>query len=128
MKNSTTSGNRFGKILISIAFWLLLWQVLSLSVGQKLLLCSPFALVGSATKANWDKFSEVRLYIDIVERLAKELDCYYLPLQPVFDEAAAKYGNDLLLRDGVHPTVQGSVLIAREWMKKFEEIEKEMSK
>ena len=41
MKNSTTSGNRFGKILISIAFWLLLWQVLSLSVGQKLLLCSP---------------------------------------------------------------------------------------
>ena len=27
MKNSTTSGNRFGKILISIAFWLLLWQV-----------------------------------------------------------------------------------------------------
>ena len=41
MKNSTTSGNRFGKILISIAFWLLLWQILSLSVGQKLLLCSP---------------------------------------------------------------------------------------
>ena len=94
----------------------------------KLLLCAPFALVGSATEGHWEEFSSVTRYIDIVERLAKEFGCYYLPLQPVFDAAAAKYGNDLLLRDGVHPTVQGSVLIAREWRKKFEEIEKEMSK
>ena len=41
-------------------------------------------------------------------------------------EAAAKYGADVLLADGVHPTVQGAVLIAREWLKKFEKIEKEI--
>lgn len=41
MKNSTTSGKRFGKIIISTAFWLLLWQLLSVVLAQQLLLCSP---------------------------------------------------------------------------------------
>ncbi|MBQ9778216.1 MAG: lysophospholipase [Clostridia bacterium] len=94
----------------------------------KILLCQPFVLKGSATEEHWEEFSECSAYADVVERLAKEYDLYLLPLQPMLDEAAAKYGNDVLLRDGVHPTVQGATLIANEWMKKFEEIEKEMHK
>ena len=94
----------------------------------KILLCQPFVLKGSATEEHWEEFSECSAYADVVERLAKEYDLYLLPLQPMLDEAAAKYGNDVLLRDGVHPTVQGATLIANEWMKKFEEIEKEIHK
>ncbi len=96
--------------------------------NTKILLCQPFVLKGSATEEHWEEFSECSAYADVVERLAKEYDLYLLPLQPMLDEAAAKYGNDVLLRDGVHPSVQGATLIANEWMKKFEEIEKEMHK
>lgn len=41
MNNSTTSGKRFGKMIISTAFWLVLWQILSIVLSQKILLCSP---------------------------------------------------------------------------------------
>ena len=90
----------------------------------KIMLCSPFALVGSATEARWDAFSQVTVYIDIVERIAKDYGLYYVPLQGVFDKAAEKYGGSAFLRDGVHPSVQGAVLLANEWLKVFEQIEK----
>lgn len=92
----------------------------------KLMICAPFVLPGSATEAHMDAFGECAIYAEIAERLAKEFGAEFLPLQGVFDEAAAKYGADVLLADGVHPTVQGAVLIAREWLKKFEKIEKEI--
>ena len=38
------------------------------------------------------------------------------------DEAAEKYGNAKVLRDGVHPTVEGAVILANEWIKVFEKI------
>ena len=96
--------------------------------GAKILLCEPFALVGAATEEHWAEFSEVAKYAEIVKKLAKDFDLYFLPLQAKLDEAAAKYGNATFLYDGVHPSVQGATLIANEWMKKFEEIEKEMHK
>ena len=63
----------------------------------------------------------------MAEKLATEYGLYFLPLQATLDEAAAKYGNNVLLSDGVHPTMQGATLIAGEWMKKFNEIEKEIA-
>lgn len=43
MKPSTTSDKRLGffKIAASAVFWLMLWQLLSIFLSQKLLLCSP---------------------------------------------------------------------------------------
>ncbi len=94
----------------------------------KLLLCEPFVLKGAATETAWEQFSECRVYGEIVEKLAKEYGLYFLPLQAAFDAAAAKYGNETFLYDGVHPTVQGATLIACEWMKLFEKIEEDMKK
>ena len=96
--------------------------------NTKLLLCEPFVLKGSATEAGWDKFSECTVYAKIVKKLAEEYGLYFLPLQAAFDAAAAKYGNETFLYDGVHPSVQGATLIANEWMKLFEKIEEDIKK
>ncbi len=96
--------------------------------NTKLLLCEPFVLKGAATEAAFEQFSECAIYAEIVEKLAKEYGLYHLPLQAAFDAAAAKYGNETFLFDGVHPTVQGATLIANEWMQAFEKIEEDMKK
>lgn len=41
MKTSTTSAEKIGKAALPVAFWLILWQILSVALSQKLLLCSP---------------------------------------------------------------------------------------
>ena len=71
---------------------------------------------------------EISLRGEITKKLAAEYDLYFLPLQEKFDKAAAKYGNEVFLYDGVHPTVQGATLIAQEWMKLFEKIEEDIKK
>ena len=93
--------------------------------NAKIIINEPFVLRGSATEEHFDEFLEVYKYAEIAARLAKEYDLYFLPLQKAFDEAAEKYGAETFLRDGVHPTVQGSVLIASEWIKLFNKIQGE---
>ncbi|MBQ8657963.1 MAG: SGNH/GDSL hydrolase family protein [Clostridia bacterium] len=91
----------------------------------KILLIEPFILQGSATQAQWDLFLQVKDYAKVVEKLAKEYDTLYMPLQEKFDQAAAQYGAQAYLADGVHPTVAGAQLIADEWIKIFKrEIDK----
>ena len=95
--------------------------------NTKILICQPFVLKGTATEEHWEEFSQCAAYAAVAEKLATEYGLYFLPLQATLDEAAAKYGNNVLLSDGVHPTMQGATLIAGEWMKKFNEIEKEIA-
>lgn len=92
----------------------------------KILLCAPFMLKLGAIEKEWSAFCNTPLYINIVEKLAKEYGLYYLPLQEKIDEAAAKYGAQNILFDGVHPAPAGAVLIAGEWLKRFEKIEEDM--
>ena len=42
----------------------------------------------------------------------------------VIAEAAEKFGGEHYLYDGVHPDVAGAALIAGEWLKAFEKMEK----
>lgn len=91
----------------------------------KIIICEPFCLHGSATDEHYDKFSEVKDYAKVAKNLAAEFGLYFLPLQKSLDDAAAKYTPDTFLFDGVHPTIQGSVLLANEWISLFEKIENE---
>ncbi len=94
----------------------------------RLLLCAPFMLKLGAIEREWSAFCNTPLYVDIVEKLAKEYGLYFLPLQEKIDEAANKYGAPSILFDGVHPAPAGAVLIAGEWLKCFEKIEEDMKK
>jgi len=44
---SGTSGSTLGRLALAAAFWLVVWQLASLAVGQELLLVSPLAVLRS---------------------------------------------------------------------------------
>ena len=94
--------------------------------NAKFILCEPFVLKGEATELNFDKFLFVKEYAKVVKKLADEYGLYFLPLQEELEAVAEKVGANVVLRDGVHPTVQGAVVIAKQWMKLFNQIEKEI--
>lgn len=85
----------------------------------KIILLEPFVLKGTATQERYEEFLEVKKYAKVVAKLAKEYGACFVPLQEKFDDAAAKYGAEAYLSDGVHPAVAGSQLIADEWLKVF---------
>ena len=88
----------------------------------KFILCEPFVLLGSATEENFDRFLEVKEYAKVVKKLAEEFRAELVLLQDKFDELGAKYGNDTLLLDGVHPSLAGGVVLANEWLKAFDKL------
>ena len=57
----------------------------------------------------------------ITKRLAGEYDAAYVPLQTVFDEYKKIVPSKELIWDGVHPTITGHELVARQWLKCVEE-------
>jgi lysophospholipase L1-like esterase len=89
--------------------------------STKIILCEPFFLHGIATDYNdgYEHFCQVPNYAAVVKKLAKEFNLPLVELQDKFDEAAAKYGYDKVLADGVHPNSFGAALIAKEWLSVF---------
>lgn len=82
----------------------------------KLVLCEPFALLSDVVNERW--MYELAERSMIVQKLAKEFDATFVPLQEMLSEAAAQAGDNLkILIDGVHPTLLGSQLIADQWLK-----------
>ena len=92
----------------------------------KLIICEPFILEGSATdgEERWQRFLEVKEYAKVAKKIAEDFGAYFVPLQEKFDKATEKCGVAPYLFDGVHPTAAGAKLIATEWLKAFEQIEK----
>lgn len=113
--------DRFEKI-----YKMLIEETIERLPNAKIVINEPFVLKGEATEAKYAEFLAVKEYAKVTENLAREYGLYFLPLQNAIDEAAEKYGASVVLADGVHPTVQGAVVIANEWMKLFNEIEKEI--
>ena len=88
----------------------------------KLIICEPFVLEGSATAEKMELFSQVKDYAAVAKKLSEEFDAVFVPLQEKYDELGAKYGNDALLGDGVHPTLAGAVVLANEWLKGYDKL------
>ena len=89
--------------------------------NTKIIICEPFILKGSATEERYDEFLAVKEYAKVVKKLAKEYDCYFIPLQEKISAFAEKYGVEACLTDGVHPAIGGAQLIANAWLKMFKE-------
>lgn len=94
----------------------------------KLMIMEPFVLPGSATvyQDKYQEFLAVKEYAKVCEKIAKEFNAVFIPLQAQFDAMWEKYGeNTYFLRDGVHPNTAGAELIANAWLSAFEnEIDK----
>ncbi len=55
--------------------------------------------------------------IQAVRALAREFNALYIPLDGIFAGACAKKPPAFWAEDGVHPSVAGHGLIAREWVR-----------
>lgn len=113
------SAERFRQI-----YTMILEEVLEALPEIKLMLLEPFVLEGSATCATelfpdrWDFFrTETQKRAEIVRELSETFGTVFVPLQHVFDEAskATGLGSAYWVIDGVHPTINGHALLAKQW-------------
>jgi lysophospholipase L1-like esterase len=94
---------------------LLQWTVEKLP-EVKLVLCEPFCLRSEVVTEDW--VDEIAARGEVVRKLAKEFNAVFVPLQQELSAAAERAGDNLkILRDGVHPTLTGSQIIADQWLK-----------
>jgi len=82
-----------------------------------LVLCEPFiAPVGRVKEAWYDWQAEIQKKQEVGQRLSKEYNTVFVPLQKVFDNAVSRASADYWIWDGIHPTVAGHELITQEWL------------
>ena len=82
------------------------------------ILCEPFILKVGKVKDNWEAYrADMAQRQAIVRKLALQYKAVFVASQEVFDKACEKAPAEYWMWDGVHPTVPGHELLAREWIK-----------
>ena len=85
----------------------------------KIMLVVPFVLQGASTTANWEKFTKVFDYANVVRKIAKDYNLPIVEIQEDMNKAVEKYGIEIVCRDGVHPNSYGMGVIAKNWLEVF---------
>lgn len=86
-----------------------------------LILCEPFVLKVGRMNEKWEEsYSDMLKRQSVVRKLAEKYDAVFVGFQTVFDKACEKMPCDYWIWDGVHSTVAGHELMAREWLKQVE--------
>jgi lysophospholipase L1-like esterase len=99
----------------------LLQQTRALLPEIVFILCEPFVLKIGKVADNWDVYhADIDKRREAVQQLASNFDAVFIPLQEVFNKACSKAPADYWMWDGIHPTVAGHELLAREWLKMVE--------
>ena len=89
----------------------------------KIIILEPFVLKGSATNELWEQFNcEVRKLAIISEKVAKQYNIKFVPLQNKFDDASSDGDTRYWSVDGIHPTSAGHQIIKEEFKKAIKEI------
>lgn len=85
----------------------------------QIIIGEPFVILeGSAVdKERW--LPEFRNYQQAAKKIARESSLAFIPYQSVFDKASKKVSPVYWAKDGVHPTVAGSHLMAQAWLETF---------
>lgn len=83
----------------------------------RIILMSPFLLPHKEEQVLW--FEDLNPKIDIVKSLAAEYNTLYIPLQEIFNASLTpEHDAHYFTIDGVHPTPEGHMFIAKEWIKR----------
>lgn len=83
-----------------------------------LVLCEPFILPVGKVKENWEAYQpDMAKRQAVVRKLALQKNAIFVGFQEVFEKACKKAPAEYWMWDGVHPTVAGHELMAREWIK-----------
>lgn len=79
----------------------------------------PFVFPVGGRKENWERWRDVTLeHANAVQRVAKDHPAILIDYQHVFEKASNRLPVDYWIWDGIHPTVFGHELMAREWIEK----------
>jgi len=96
----------------------LLKQTQELFPNIMFVLCEPFILKVGKVAENWEAYySDLLKRQAVVRKLATQYNAIFVGFQEVFNKACKKATADYWIWDGVHPTVPGHQLMAREWIK-----------
>ena len=87
----------------------------------KIMLVEPFVVKGIATEEKWQDFLKVYDYAKVIKKIAKEYNFPVVELQEEMTKAVEKYGSEIVCRDGVHPNSYGMGVIAKQWLKVYNE-------
>ena len=81
----------------------------------KLVICEPFVLRCGAVTDKW--FPEFDKFRAAAKKISIEFNTHFVPFQSMFDEATAIAPPEHWAKDGVHPSSNGSALMAHFWLK-----------
>lgn len=82
-------------------------------------LCLPFVYPVSRVKDNWKSYSDTLASLTArIKKLASEFNAVLVDFPMVFDKAIKRAPAGYWIWDGIHPTVPGHELMAREWIKR----------
>ena len=85
-------------------------------LDTKMILLEPFVLKFGFVTDAW--VEEIDIRRQMVKKIAEDYGAVFVPLQDVLSEAAAKAAvPELVLEDGVHPSLFGHQLIADQYLK-----------
>ena len=108
--------------LYESVYALLIHEVKKALPETRIMILEPFALKGTGTEEHWDIFeADVREKAKAAEKVAKENGLQFVQLQTHFDQALCFAPAEYWLQDGVHPTAAGHELIARQWIRAFQD-------
>ena len=81
-------------------------------------LCEPFILKVGKVVENWEVYhADIEQRQAVVKKLATKYNAVFVASQEVFNKACDKAPAEYWMWDGIHPTVAGHELLAREWLK-----------
>lgn len=81
-------------------------------------LCLPFVYQIAKVKDNWEKYNSIVAQLtERIKKLATEFNAVLVDFPAVFDKANKRASPEYWIWDGIHPTVPGHELMAREWIK-----------
>lgn len=82
----------------------------------------PFVFPVGARKEHWEFWkNETLARAEVVRKAAKEFDAVLVDFDQVFQQAKDAAAIDYWVWDGIHPTVFGHELMAREWIRQVSE-------
>ena len=85
------------------------------AAAVELVLVEPFLLPLSDEQRTWREDLDEK--IDIVRRLADAFDARLVRADEQLNERARDFGASAIVSDGVHLTLKGHALLAREWLR-----------
>ena len=83
----------------------------------KLIIGEPFVVLGGTAIDTEAWIPTFRAYQKAAADIARQIGTVFIPYQQIFDAAVANQGVAYWCPDGVHPSLAGSALMAKAWIK-----------